>query len=74
MVLPPNSLPQDRSGHEGESLLGLGVYSVPEAARLTGVSSRRIRRWLQGYSYSSGGAARASRPLWRGGSSRPRTL
>lgn len=28
------------------SLLGVGVYSVPEAARLTKVSAPRIRRWL----------------------------
>ena len=45
--------------------MGLGVYSVPEAARLTGVSPSRIRRWLQGYSYTSGGASRTSPPLWR---------
>ena len=43
--------------HEGDSLVGLGVYSVPEAARLTGVSASRIRRWLQG--------SHTSPPLWR---------
>ena len=37
--------------------MGLGVYSVPEAARLTGVSASRIRRWLQG--------SHTSPPLWR---------
>jgi uncharacterized protein (DUF433 family) len=31
--------------------LGVGVYSVPEASRLTFVPTRRIRRWAQGYSY-----------------------
>jgi uncharacterized protein (DUF433 family) len=65
MQLPPNSPPTGSRTHEGDSLLGLGVYSVPEAARLTGVSSSRIRRWLQGYSYASGGASHASPPLWR---------
>jgi uncharacterized protein (DUF433 family)/DNA-binding transcriptional MerR regulator len=30
------------------SVLGLGVYSVAEAARLTGISAGRIRRWLRG--------------------------
>jgi len=51
--------------HDKESLLGLGVYTVPEAARLTGVSPRRIRRWLQGYTFKSGGAAHASPRLWQ---------
>jgi uncharacterized protein (DUF433 family) len=65
MRLPPSSSPQDGGSVAGESLLGLGVYSVPEAARLTGVSSRRIRRWVQGYSYVEGGTAHTSAPLWR---------
>ena len=43
----------------------MGVYSVPEAARLTGVSSSRIRRWLRGYSFTSGGSAKTSPPLWQ---------
>jgi len=63
--LPPNSPLEGSRIHKGDSLLGLGVYSVPEAARLTGVSASRIRRWLQGYSYNAGGAARTSLPLWR---------
>lgn len=29
--------------------LDVGIYTVPEAARLTGVSESRIRRWLKGY-------------------------
>jgi uncharacterized protein (DUF433 family) len=32
-------------------LLGIGIYSVPEAARFTGVPSRRIHRWIRGYSF-----------------------
>ncbi|NUB07089.1 hypothetical protein FW320_13000 [Azospirillum sp. Vi22] len=36
------------------SLLTCGIYSVPEASRLTGVSAGRIRRW----------ATAAGRPLW----------
>ncbi len=35
-------------------LIGLGIYSVPEAGRLTGIKSRTIRRWLRGYSYKVG--------------------
>jgi len=45
-------------------MLGRGIYTVPEAARLTGVSSQRIRRWLKGYSFRSGGIARSQPPVW----------
>lgn len=31
--------------------LGQGVYGVQEAAALTGVSARRIRRWHEGYAF-----------------------
>lgn len=31
-----------------EQLLGKGIYTVPDAARLSGVSPRRIRYWLKG--------------------------
>lgn len=44
--------------------IGLGLYSVPEAARLTAVSASRIRRWLNGYSYRSKGETHQSAPLW----------
>lgn len=33
--------------------LGQGVYSVREASALTGVSSRRVRRWFKGYEFAS---------------------
>lgn len=33
-------------------LIGIGLYTVPEAARLTGISSHSIRRWLVGYQYT----------------------
>lgn len=45
-------------------LIGLGLYSVPEASRLTGVSAGRIRRWLAGYTYHRDGVAHRSEPLW----------
>ncbi|GAA0575060.1 hypothetical protein [Caenispirillum bisanense] len=45
--------------------LGIGLYSVPEVARLTGVSAPRIRRWLGGYRYLRDGAEHRSEPLWR---------
>jgi uncharacterized protein (DUF433 family) len=43
-----------------------GIYSVRDAARLTGVSTGRIRRWLLGYQYHSRKKAYTSPPLWQG--------
>jgi uncharacterized protein (DUF433 family) len=48
-----------------QSLLGVGVYSVPEASRLTGVSAQRIRRWLTGYTFKAGKGLHAAPPLWQ---------
>lgn len=44
-------------------LIGRGVYSVAEAARLTGIPSKRIRRWLEGYTFVSSGKRHASPPI-----------
>lgn len=49
-----------------QSLLGIGVYTVPEAARLTGIAAPTIRRWVTGYSYTRKGASRSSPPVWQG--------
>jgi uncharacterized protein (DUF433 family) len=35
-----------------QPLFGVGIYTVPEAARITGVRPARIRRWLKGYESS----------------------
>lgn len=43
-----------------------GIYTVRDAARLTSVSTGRIRRWLRGYRYRSRKKAYASPPLWHG--------
>lgn len=49
-------------------VLGHGVYSYSEAARLTGVSSRRVRAWFEGWDHSpidpifKGDYANAKRP------------
>lgn len=43
-----------------------GIYTVRDAARLTGVSAGRIRRWLRGYRYKAGATRRAQPPLWNG--------
>jgi len=32
-------------------LLGVGLYSIPEAARLIGVRSDKLRRWAEGYTF-----------------------
>jgi DNA-binding transcriptional MerR regulator len=45
-------------------LIGIGLYTVPEAARLTGISVPRIRRWLAGYRHGRGADTHASAPLW----------
>ena len=47
-----------------QSFLGIGVYTVPEAARLTGIPAPTIRRWIAGYTYTRKGTARTSPPLW----------
>jgi uncharacterized protein (DUF433 family) len=47
------------------NLVGIGLYSFPEAAKLTGIDSSRLRRWLHGYSYHpKGEEAKRSAPLW----------
>src|SRR5690606_30418810 len=48
------------------SLLGAGIYTVPEAARLTRVSTSRIRRWLKGYDFRTKKDRHHSDPVWRG--------
>ena len=49
-----------------EVLIGRGIYSVSEAARLSGVQPARIRRWVRGYSFSSGSGTRSSPPAFDG--------
>lgn len=39
--------------HNGLEYVGIGIYTLAEAARLTGVSPQRIRRWLLGYRYKN---------------------
>jgi uncharacterized protein (DUF433 family) len=51
-------------GGEDSYLIGTGIYGVPEAARLTGVSAARIRRWLRGYHFTSSGSPRTQLPVW----------
>jgi uncharacterized protein (DUF433 family) len=46
-------------------LIGAGIYSLAQAARLVGTERRAIRRWLLGYDYRYHGEKRHSEPLWR---------
>jgi hypothetical protein len=48
-----------------DSLLGIGLYTVPEAAHLTVIPQARLRRWLQGYTYRRGDQPSASEPTWQ---------
>jgi len=50
---------------DARSAIGIGVYTVPEASRLTGVPRARIHRWLRGYEFAHKGERRRSKPVWR---------
>ena len=43
------------------SLIGVGLYSIPEASVLTGIKPQKIRRWM--YGYASGNRVHQP-PLW----------
>lgn len=43
--------------------LDVGIYTVPQAARITGIPAASIRRWLWGQRASEG-EARKALPLW----------
>lgn len=46
-------------------LLGVGLYTLPRAARLIGADVRAVRRWLLGYKRLYKGEERISPPLWK---------
>ena len=46
------------------SLLGIGFYIVPEAARLLNIPPLNIRRWLGGYSHTQGEKTVKMPALW----------
>jgi uncharacterized protein (DUF433 family) len=54
-----------RIGSRRFDLFGIGLYTVAEASRLTGIAPARLRRWLRGYTYDAGGRAATSGPVWR---------
>lgn len=46
--------------------LGVGIYTVPEAARLTHIHPARIRRWIKGYTFPQrDGRKGYSAPVWQ---------
>ena len=48
------------------NLLNAGLYTVPDAARLTRISTGKIRRWLKGYDFKSGERIHHSDAVWKG--------
>jgi uncharacterized protein (DUF433 family) len=48
------------------TFLGTGIYTIPEAVRLTDVSPWRIRRWLRGYEFETKRGRHRSGPIWQG--------
>ena len=46
------------------NLIGIGLYTAAEAARLLRAPVQSVRRWMAGYGYSSGGGPRWIEPLW----------
>lgn len=49
---------------EMEKLIGIGIYSIPEASRLTGIPNNTIYRWVRGYEYGEQEDKRRIDPLW----------
>jgi DNA-binding transcriptional MerR regulator/uncharacterized protein (DUF433 family) len=49
----------------GGQIVGAGIYSLRQAARLSGVPVRSIRRWTQGYSYPYRGDVARQPPVIR---------
>jgi uncharacterized protein (DUF433 family) len=45
-------------------LIGIGLYTAAEAARLLRVPRQRLNRWMGGYQYHADGELRRVEPLW----------
>ena len=50
---------------DGLNFLGVGIYTVAEAAWMTNVSAPRIRRWMRGYKFRVGDETHASPAVWK---------
>lgn len=49
----------------GYRYIGRGIYSIPEVARLSGVQSRCISRWVRGYRSSTRDACYKGKPVFK---------
>lgn len=45
-------------------LTGLGLYTIPEAARLANVRAAALRRWAYGYESRTGATVQHHAPIW----------
>jgi uncharacterized protein (DUF433 family) len=48
---------------EGDALLGAGLYSLPEAARIIGTNPRTLRQWAKTYRYTARGVTYTHEPV-----------
>ena len=48
---------------ESAKYLGIGIYSVSDAAKLTGLSQAQVRHWINGYRYKVDGRTRKQDPV-----------
>jgi len=48
---------------EEKSLIGVGLYSFPEAARIIGTDPRTLRQWAKSYHYRARGVEYTHRPV-----------
>lgn len=53
-----------RANIQAVNLFETGLYTVADVARLTGVNTTRVRRWVAGYTYSSSGKIKSQPPVW----------
>jgi uncharacterized protein (DUF433 family) len=52
-------------GSMNQATYGIGIYTTPEAARMVGMSTQTLRRWLTGYQHGiNGEPKRFEPPLW----------
>ncbi|MBM4017206.1 MAG: DUF433 domain-containing protein [Planctomycetes bacterium] len=49
---------------EKQEWVGVGMYTLPEAARLIGTNTLRVRRWLEGYRFPTKSGTGESPPLF----------
>lgn len=50
--------------HASDGFVGIGIYTVQDAAQLLKAPPRKVRRWMAGYTRSEDGEQRVVPPLW----------